>query len=165
MFARPKVRRRLIPPDFGKHPTRWGKPSPGAFLCAATIFATMLMTAAPDISPSRYDAGLPSIPVAGRRRSHKSPGTYNAGRFPKFGTSAFAQSCNWTLQTHKENKCSILVRPHEDNFQGIADWISIVAGAFIMAQVQGCKIMLDYGVDSFNSPFAVECKLDGSMGI
>ena len=89
------------------------------------------------------------------------------GRFPTFGTKAFAAACPWVLpeiittdQQQQQQPCSILARPPPASGEGLSQWAGQVAVGFIMARQAGCKFYLDYGkgidVGTVLEPMSIE---------
>mmetsp|Transcript_29671 Transcript_29671/g.65738 ORF Transcript_29671/g.65738 Transcript_29671/m.65738 type:complete len:470 (-) Transcript_29671:1147-2556(-) len=71
-------------------------------------------------------------------------------RFPVYGTPEFDHQCPWTAQTkngngYEEGKCTILVRPGESSNEGLAEFLSDVAGGAVHAAQLSCHLVLDYG--------------------
>jgi hypothetical protein len=72
-------------------------------------------------------------------------------RFPRYGSSAFAEHCNWT--THQSmvvplKNCTIMLRPRERTNEGIADWVSKAVAGYISAKLRGCSsFFMDYGLN------------------
>lgn len=82
-------------------------------------------------------------------------------RFPPFGTDAFRRRCGWALAARRPaartaggggngtaagGNCTLLVRPHNESGEGIAQWTSSIVSAHLHAVQIGCALRIDYGV-------------------
>lgn len=67
-------------------------------------------------------------------------------RFPNYGTTAFAQQCNWTLKPMPlEPNCTIWATPHPTSNEGISEWASNVVKTYLQAKLFDCRFLIDYG--------------------
>ena len=67
-------------------------------------------------------------------------------RFPKFGSPEFRKTCSWTTPPMtKASNCTILVRPRQNEHEGMAQWISSTVTNYIDSRVRKCKLLVDYG--------------------
>jgi len=80
-------------------------------------------------------------------RRHDSVIAVPQRRFPVFGSKEFIKQCPWAVvrQTQTTNDCTFLLRPQPSGNEGITEWVSKAASAYISAQQTGCRLLMDYG--------------------
>jgi hypothetical protein len=75
----------------------------------------------------------------------------DGGRFPMYGTAAFARQCPWATQypdKKKKRNCTILARPEPKGQEGVSSWVVQIAAGRVLAQQTGCDFLMDYAYAS-----------------
>ena len=83
--------------------------------------------------------------------SSSSSSSTTSSRFPLYGTKEYANLCPWVGSPDDSapaKDCSILLRadPIRNN-EGVSWWATEAAYSFIMSQLTGCRLLLDYMPD------------------
>lgn len=83
--------------------------------------------------------------------SSSSSSSTTSSRFPLYGTKEYANLCPWVGSPDDSapaKDCSILLRPDPiRNNEGVSWWATEAAYSFIMSQLTGCRLLLDYMPD------------------
>lgn len=110
-----------------------------------------------ELVPLIYDRNTNAAAAAdGRAATTKTQGETNklvpepqytpTGRFPEEGTDAFKEICSWTDPIDAADAhCTVFVKPHPEEHEGLAMWVSAIGAGYIIAKQKKCKFKLSYG--------------------